>query len=52
MGLGHPDPAFGVLNRIIDPEYRSNLETFVTQLVEPAFDELGWEPTYQLSSQA
>jgi puromycin-sensitive aminopeptidase len=36
--------SFGVLNRIIDPEYRPNLEAFVRQLVEPAFDELGWEP--------
>jgi puromycin-sensitive aminopeptidase len=33
-----------VLNRIIDPKYRPNLEAFVRQLVEPAFDELGWEP--------
>jgi puromycin-sensitive aminopeptidase len=36
--------SFGVLNRIIDPEYRPNLEAFVGQLVEPAFEELGWEP--------
>src|SRR5215213_7507889 len=36
--------SFGVLNRIIDPEYRPNLEAFVRHLVEPAFDELGWEP--------
>jgi len=36
--------SFHVLNRIIDPEYRPNLETFVGQLVEPAFDKLGWEP--------
>jgi puromycin-sensitive aminopeptidase len=36
--------SFHVLNRIIDPEYRPNLEAFVRQLVEPAFDELGWEP--------
>jgi puromycin-sensitive aminopeptidase len=36
--------SFHVLNRIIDPEYRPNLEAFVCQLVEPAFDELGWEP--------
>jgi puromycin-sensitive aminopeptidase len=36
--------SFGVLNRIIDPKYRPNLETFVRQLVEPTFNELGWEP--------
>jgi hypothetical protein len=36
--------SFHELNRIIDPRYRVNLEAFVRQLVEPAFDELGWEP--------
>ena len=33
-----------MLNRIIDSKYRPNLEAFVGHLVEPAFDELGWEP--------
>ena len=36
--------SFHALNRIVDREYRPNLEAFVRQLVEPAFDELGWEP--------
>jgi puromycin-sensitive aminopeptidase len=36
--------SFHVLNRIIDPEYRANLEAFVGQLIEPTFNELGWEP--------
>jgi puromycin-sensitive aminopeptidase len=36
--------SFHVLNRIIDSKYRPNLEAFVRQRVEPAFDELGWEP--------
>ena len=36
--------SFHVLNRIIDPEYRANLEAFVRQLIEPTFNELGWEP--------
>jgi puromycin-sensitive aminopeptidase len=36
--------SFHVLNRFIDPEYRPNLEAFVGQLIEPTFNELGWEP--------
>ena len=36
--------SFQVLNRIIDPNDRPNLETFVRHLVEPAFNRLGWEP--------
>ncbi len=36
--------SFSFLNRIISPEDRSALETFVRSSVGPAVDELGWEP--------
>jgi len=36
--------SFDMLNLIIAPNGRSNLEKFVRHLVEPVFNKLGWEP--------